>query len=257
MQLLADAPQAFDPPFELGDRHLRLDQLRPQRLLQLLDEPFGRAPLAVDAGAQRFVGLGLEIPEGELFQLVLDLAHPQPVGNRRVDVARFLRDLAPPLVRQVVERPHIVEAVGEFHEDDANVVDHGEEHLADALGLALFARRKRNGADLGNTFHDMGDFGTEELADAVDRGQRVFDDVVEEPGGNRDGVELHVSEEVGDRERVDQIRLARMAHLSPVLERRKHVGPAQELDVRIGAVRPDLFDQVLEANHRKRCLNEY
>jgi hypothetical protein len=162
--------------------------------------------------------------------------------------------IAPPLVRQVAERPHVVKPVGELHQDDADIVDHREEHLPDALRLALFARRKREGADLGNTFNDVRDFGTEELADPVDRRQSVLDDVVEQPGGNRDRVELHVGEEVGDRQRVNQIGLTRMAHLAAVLERRKDVGPAQELDVGIGAVRPDLFDQVFEANHGKRCL---
>ena len=61
-------------------------------VLQLLDQPFGRAALRVDAGPQRLVGLRLEVAERQLLELVLDLAHPEPVGDRRVDVARLLRD---------------------------------------------------------------------------------------------------------------------------------------------------------------------
>jgi hypothetical protein len=48
-----------------------------------------------------------------------------------------------------------------------------------------------------------------------------------------------------------------MADLSPVLERRKHVGAAQQLDVGGRAVGPDLFQQIFEADHGKRCLNQY
>ena len=59
-----------------------------------LDEPFGRAALGVDLGAQRLVGLRLEVAERQLLELVLDLAHAEAVGDRRVDVARLLRDRA-------------------------------------------------------------------------------------------------------------------------------------------------------------------
>ena len=115
---------------------------------------------------------------------------------------------------------------------------------------------KRNGADLGHALDDVGDFGPEQLADALDGGQRVFDDVVEEAGGNGDGVELHVGEEVGDGQGVDQVGLPGMAHLSPVLEGRKDVGPPEQLDVGVRAVGPDFFEEILEANHEIRCLTQ-
>ena len=106
-----------------------------------------------------------------------------------------------------------------------------------------------DGADLGDALDDVGDFGAEQLLDALDGGQGVLDDVVEEAGGDGDGVELHVGQEVGDRERVDQVGLARVADLSPVLEGREDVGPPEQLDVGVRAVGPDFFEQILEANH--------
>ncbi len=84
--------------------------------------------------------------------------------------------------------------------------------------------------------------------------QRVLDDVVEQAGGDGDDVELHVGEEVGDLERVDEVGLAGMADLSLVLEGREDVGPPEQLDVGVRAVGPDLFEEVLEANHESRCL---
>ncbi len=95
----------------------------------------------------------------------------------------------------------------------------------------------------------MRHLGPEELADALDRRQRVFDDVVEEAGGDGDGVELQVGKEIGDGEGVDQVRFTRMADLSPMLEGREHVGAPEQLDVSGRAVGPDLFQQVLETNH--------
>ena len=82
----------------------------------------------------------------------------------------------------------------------------------------------------------------------------VFDDVVEEAGGHADDVELHPGEDVGDFERVDQVGLAGMADLSLVLAGREDVGPPQQLQVGVGVVVPDPVEQILEANHRERCL---
>ena len=71
-----------------------------------------------------------------------------------------------------------------------------------------------------------------------------------------DGVELHVRQEVGDGQRVDEVRLPGMADLAPVLECREHIGAAQQLDVGVRAVSPDLLQEILEANHEIRCLTQ-
>ena len=86
------------------------------------------------------------------------------------------------------------------------------------------------------------------------RGQRVFDDVMQKPGGDRHHVELHVREEIGHLERMNQVGLTGMADLSLVLERREHVRPAEELEVRVWAVCPNFLEQRLESNHETRCL---
>ena len=179
---------------------------------------------------------------------------PEPVGDRRVDVERLLGDLDAPLLRQVLERPHVVQPVGELDQDDADVVHHRQQHLAEVLGLALLARRERNGADLGDALDDVGDFGAEELGDALGRGQRVLDDVVQQAGGDGHDVELHVGQDVGDLERMDQVRLAGMADLPLVLERREDVRPPQQLEVGLRAVAPHFLEQRLESNHERRCL---
>ena len=77
----------------------------------------------------------------------------------------------------------------------------------------------------------------------------VFDDVVEEPRGDGDHVELHVGEEIGHLERVDEVRFTGMADLSLVLERGEDIRPPEQLYVGLGVGRPDLFDEVLEPNH--------
>ena len=96
--------------------------------------------------------------------------------------------------------------------------------------------------------------GPKSSANALGGGQRVLDDVVEQAGGDGHDVELHVGEEVGDLERVDEVGLAGMADLALVLEGREDVGPPEQLEVGVRAVAPDFFEQGLEANHEGRCL---
>ena len=98
-------------------------------------------------------------------------------------------------------------------------------------------------------FDDVGDLRAEQLRDALGRGQRVLDDVVEQPGGDRHDVELHVGEEVGDLERMHQVRLARVADLPLMFQRRKDVRPPEKLEVGFRAVAPHFFEQRLESNH--------
>jgi hypothetical protein len=256
LQLLRDAPQSLDAPVDLGDRHLRLGQLGGHRLLQLLDQAFRLAALRVDFRPQRLVRLRLQVAERPLLELVLDLAHAEPVGDRRVDIAGFLCDLHPLVVGQVAQGAHVVQAIGQFDQDHPDVVDHRQEHLAEVLRLALLARRERHRADFRHPLDDMGDLGTEQLPDPLDGRQGVLDDVVEEAGGDGDGVQLHVGEEIGHRQGVDQVRLPRMADLPPVLEGGEDVGSPEQFDVGVGAVGPDFFQKIFEANHADRCLSQ-
>ena len=138
----------------------------------------------------------------------------------RVSCATLMRLL----LGQVIQRPHVVQAIGELDDNDPDVVDHREEHLPEVLGLPLLARRERDRADLGDALDDVRHGRAEELLDAIDGRQRVFDHVVEEPGGYGDRVELHVREEVGDGQRMDQVGFAGMADLPPVLECREDIG---------------------------------
>jgi hypothetical protein len=54
---------------------------------------------------------------------------------------------------------------------------------------------------------------------------------------------------------MDEIWFPGVADLSPMLECRENVGLSQQLDVGVRAVGPDFLQQILEANHEKRCLN--
>ena len=101
------------------------------------------------------------------------------------------------------EGAHVVQAVGELDEDHADVVDHGQHHLADVLGLRFFAGGEIDSADLGDAFDDVRDLFAEFLGDFNGGDRGVFDGIVQQAGGDGNGVHLHVGENVGDFEEDD------------------------------------------------------
>ena len=90
---------------------------------------------------------------------------PRRCASGRVDVEGFAGDLLLLLGLQVLERAHVVQAVGELDDDDANVGDHGEQHLADVLGLVVFAVGELDLVELGDAFDDVRDLLAEALGD--------------------------------------------------------------------------------------------
>ena len=100
-----------------------------------------------------------------------------------------------------------MEAIGELHQDDPDVVDHRQQHLAEVLGLPLLAGRKGDGADLGDPLDDVRHFGAEMLLNLLDAGESVFNDVMEQAGGDGHRVEAHLREHAGHLQWMHQVGL--------------------------------------------------
>ena len=182
-QLVVDAVEALDAPFDAG-----LDVV----LMQALGEQafdsgeellaFGAARL--DGFVQLLPGDGVDPAKGQVLKLAAEFAHAEAMGERGVDVEGFAGDGALALGLQVLEGAHVVEAVGEFDEDHAHIADHGQKHLADVLGLAVFAIRELNFVDFRHAFDDVCDLLAEFLDDVLGGDGRVFNGVVEQAGGD-------------------------------------------------------------------------
>jgi hypothetical protein len=214
-----------------------------------LEPAFGDALLEVH------VRLGLERAEGQVLELRLHLGHAEPVGERRVDVERLLRDRLGLLRREVVERPHVVQAVGQLDHEHAQVARHRDEHLAEVLGLALLARGEGELADLGHAVHELRDLAAELALEVRLGGLRVLEHVVEEPRRDRRDVHLEVDEEARDLERVRQVGLARGALLPLVRLSRERVRALQHVEVRPRLVLRNLLDQCLQLGHDAKTFD--
>ena len=145
------------------------------------------------------------------------------------------------------QRAHVVQAVGEFDQHDAHVVHHGQNHLADVFGLARFGRHHVQAADFGDAFDEMRDFGAEALVDARDGKLGVFDDVVQQRGGKRRGVEPHVREDVRNFQQMREVRLAGTAELLAMALGGDFIGAADQPGVFRWAIFAELVEEFLEA----------
>ena len=114
-----------------------------ERFGHLPDQCFTLATLLRDLLGERFVFVWFEMFERQILELPAEPSHTEAMGERRVEVARFLRDTARAFRRQPVERPHVVQAVGQLDDDDARVLGDRQQELAIALDLSLLRRAAR------------------------------------------------------------------------------------------------------------------
>ena len=117
-----------------------------------LQPPFGLDPLQlVDdtddqilaAGAQetkprqdRFAGIRVEFREGQVLELVLHVVHADTLSQRSVDLHSFAGDeFALFWILDMAQRAHVVQPVGELHQQHANILGHRQHQLAEVLRL--------------------------------------------------------------------------------------------------------------------------
>jgi hypothetical protein len=88
------------------------------------------------------------------------------VRDRSVNIQGFARDALLLAGLEILKGAHIVQTVGEFHEDHANIGDHGQQHLADVFRLARLGSDHVEAADLRDTSYEVGHLRAEALLDS-------------------------------------------------------------------------------------------
>jgi hypothetical protein len=156
VEVLAPARQVVAQPLGLQPGGEHLDRLADVRLALVV----AHAHLAL----QLAVALGLEVAEGEVLELVLDVVDAEAVRERREDLDRLTRDALLLGGRHRAQRPHVVQAIGELHQDDPDVAHHRQQHLAQVLGLLVLVDAHRELGDLGLALDDLAHRRAEALA---------------------------------------------------------------------------------------------
>ena len=111
------------------------------------------------------------------------------------------------------DRAHVVEPVGELDDQDPEVLGHRHEHLAHRGGLLRLLGVELEAVELGDAVDDGGDVGAELALDVVEGDAVSSTASWSSAAGEGDVVEPEVGEDPGDRERVVDVGLARLADL--------------------------------------------
>jgi hypothetical protein len=194
--------------------------------------------------------IALKLLEREQLHLAHVFVHPHALGQRGIDVHRLARDAAAlVLALDEVERPHIVQPVGQLDQQDAQILAHRQEEFPQVLGRAFAFGQRLDLRQLGNAVHQPRDFGTEVVFDLVDRRQRVLDRVVQQRGDNRFQIELQLGHQAGHLDRMAEIGVATGAFLRPVFLDGIDIGAIEHRLVRIRIVGLHAFDEFILAQH--------
>lgn len=193
----------------------------------LLNDAFPGFLGLLDAGEKGMVGLGVEVAEGKVLELPLQLPHPQAVGQRGVDLQGFLGDAPLLLGGHVLQGAEVVKAVRQLHDDDAHVLRHGDEHLAEVLGpflLPLEVGQLVELADLGLPLHQLAHPWPKAPFQLLGGHPAVLQGVVEE--ARHHGLRVHAQggQDLRHRHRVGDVGLPASPELAPVGFLGKEVG---------------------------------
>ena len=231
LHLRVDTVEMLRAPVDRGV-DARVLQRRDDGLTDLVDQPFPLRPLLVQLVREIPVDFGSQVLQAEVFQLGLDLGHAEPVGEGRVDLPGLERDAL--LFRRVQEgqRPHVVEPVRELDEDDAHVLGHGHEHLAEILGLKLLLASEGKPGDLRDAVYEDGHFLAEFGGQLLDGNVfHVFHDVVQEPRRDRNGVQLQADQREHHLRAVHHEGVAGLADLAGMVQGAEVIGPLDEVQL--------------------------
>ena len=189
IHLAVDAVGVLHAPVDLEIGNMLLFQARFDLRLHALHKGLVLGLLGLERAGDLLVADGVEVLERQVFELPLDALHTEAVGDGRVDLHRFKR-LLPLLFRcLILHGAHIVRAVGQLDEDDADVLGHGHEHLAQVLHLLLFLAGVLHARQLGDALDQIRDRGGELLGDLGIGRIGILDAVVHEGGLDGLGVE--------------------------------------------------------------------
>ena len=170
------------------------------------------------------VGIGLQVEEGQVLELPLDRAHAQAVGQRRVYVHGLARLKQTAVLAQGGKRAHVMQAVGELDDDDADVLGHGEEHLAQREGLLLVHAVDFDVGELGHAIDELGHRIAKQAGNIGKRGLGILDGIVQQRGAHHVAVHLEVGQNDSYLDGMVNVHLARTALLVAVLLGGKAVG---------------------------------
>ncbi|GAA3259500.1 hypothetical protein GCM10020258_21360 [Sphingomonas yabuuchiae] len=148
-----------------------------------------------------------------------------------------------------MERAHIVQPVGQLHQQDADIVRHGEQKFAQVLGRAFALGLRLDLGQLGDAVDQPRDIGTEQPLDLVIGGDGILDRVVQDGGGDRLVIQMQVGQDAGHLDRMAEIGIARGTLLAAMRLHREDIGAIEQRLIGLGVVVEHAVDEFILAEH--------
>ena len=113
-----------------------------------------QVPSQFHHASQLVVPLRFKRLEGEILKLPLHLPDAEALCEWRIDLKRLPGDTTLFLCWQGCQGAHVVQPIAELDQHHANVLGHGEEHLANVFGVLLLRTHCREFAQLGDAINE-------------------------------------------------------------------------------------------------------
>ena len=162
------------------------------RIQNLADHLAPVAARNLDCLEQHRVARGVQVFEAEVFQFLINVVQPQTVGDRRVDVQCLAGDALALVARHRAQRAHVVQAVGQLDQDDANIARHRQQHLAEIFRLRIFAGLEFDLVQLAEAVHQFGHRLAELFGYLFIGDMGVFHHIVQQGRHDRLGIEMQL-----------------------------------------------------------------
>ncbi|MNL37851.1 hypothetical protein D3C87_1600240 [compost metagenome] len=134
---------------------------------------------------QIVIHVGTVITETQIFEFNFERADTHTTRKRRIDFKSFKSDALLFIKRHVVKRPHIMQTIGEFHQNHAHVFTHSHDHLANIFALFFVTVFKLHLTDFSHAIHKMRDHFTKLATNIFESRVRVFNSVMQKTCCNR------------------------------------------------------------------------
>src|ERR1700733_14970608 len=174
LQLLVNAVKALDAAFDLC-LDAGLFQLVVNDGLHLGEKDFALFAASVDGLFNLLVACGIKKQKAQVFQLAANFSHAEAMRDGRINLESFFSNFALAIGRQGLKGAHVVQPVSQFDEHHADVINHGQHHLAQIFSLRFLTRGEVDLAYFRDAFDDMRDLLAKILADVDDCDRGVFD----------------------------------------------------------------------------------
>ena len=224
LHLLVDGPIVLGAAVDLEALQANAVELVGERLDGLGQIALANLARLSHHARDALVGVGLKVEEGQVLELPFNGAHAQTVSQGRVHVHGLASLKQATILAQGCQRSHVVQTVGKFNDDDANVLGHGEEHLAQRERLLLVHAVDFDVGELGHAIDEIGHRVAKQAGNIGKRSLGILDGIVQQRGAHHVTVHLEIGQNDGHLDGMVDVHLTRAPLLVAMLLGSKAVG---------------------------------